>query len=344
MIQLNAEQLGGQLIKALHPCYLLFGNDLFLLQESQDRIRNSAKEQHFTEHFTITLETNTDWDTVFSLCQTRSLFASRQTLLLVLPDSFINASIDEKMFKLVSLLHNDLLFILSSSKINRTMENSAWFKILSKNAVLVSCMTPKQTQLQNWVMKYVETMNLTIDNATCQLLCYFYEGNLFALTQVLKQLSLLYPDGILTVPRVKMAVNDASHFTQFHWIDAILLGKIKRAVHILHQLKLEGAEPITLLRNIQREILLIMILKRQMVIVPLCTLFDHHKIWKNRRPLLTKAIERLTLSKLHNAVKLMMKIELTLKQDYDGYLVWSDLNTLVFLLCGKSLPTAMLDI
>ncbi|MDI5754444.1 hypothetical protein MJL79_29520, partial [Salmonella enterica subsp. enterica serovar Montevideo] len=40
-------------------------------------------------------------------------------------------------------------------------------------------------------------------------------------------------------------------------------GKSKRALHILQQLRLEGSEPVILLRTLQRELLLLVNLKRQ---------------------------------------------------------------------------------
>ena len=45
-------------------------------------------------------------------------------------------------------------------------------------------------------------MKLELDDAANQLLCYCYEGNLLALSQALERLSLLHPDGKLTLPRV----------------------------------------------------------------------------------------------------------------------------------------------
>ncbi|WP_159191199.1 DNA polymerase III subunit delta, partial [Klebsiella pneumoniae] len=96
-------------------------------------------------------------------------------------------------------------------------------------------------------------------------------------------LSLLWPDGKLTLPRVEQAVNDAAHFTPFHWVDALLMGKSKRALHILQQLCLEGSEPVILLRTLQRELLLLVNLKRQSAHTPLRALFDKHRVWQNRR-------------------------------------------------------------
>jgi hypothetical protein len=43
------------------------------------------------------------------------------------------------------------------------------------------------------------------------------------------------------LPRVEQAVNDAAHFTPFHWVDALLSAKSKRALHILQQLRLKAA-------------------------------------------------------------------------------------------------------
>lgn len=46
------------------------------------------------------------------------------------------------------------------------------------------------------------------------------------------------------------------------------MGKSKRALHILQQLRLEGSEPVILLRTIQRELLLLVNLKRQSANTP----------------------------------------------------------------------------
>ncbi len=337
MIRLYPEQLGAQLQESLRACYLLFGNDPLLLQESQDAIRRQAESQHFSEHFSITLDATTDWDEIFSLCQAMSLFASRQTLQLILPENGASAPIGEKLSLLSTLLHPDLLLILRGAKLTRGQENGAWFKALGRDAVLVTCATPEQAQLPRWVAARAKAMNLTLDDAANQLLCYCYEGNLLALSQALERLSLVYPDGSLTLPRVETAVNDAAHFTPFHWVDALLAAKSKRAGHILRQLRQEASEPVILLRTLQREVLLLLTLQRQMQQAPLRGLFDQHKVWQNRRPLLTQALQRLSPRQLHQAVAQMTRLEIALKQDY-GYPVWTDLDALSLLLCGKSLP------
>ncbi|WP_420065330.1 DNA polymerase III subunit delta [Pectobacterium colocasium] len=341
MIRLYPEQLTAQLHEGLRGCYLVFGTDQLLLQESLDNIKRVAQQHEFSEHFGFILDPHTDWDAIFSTCQALSLFASRQSLLLVLPENGPNAAISENLVKLSGLLHPDILLILRGQKLTKAQENSAWFKALAQDSVYINCLTPEQAQLPRWVAQRAKTMKLTLDEQATQLICYCYEGNLLALSQALERLALLYPDGKLTLPRVESAVNDAAHFTPFHWLDALLAGKGKRAWHILQQLKQEDCEPVILLRTLQRELLQLLTLKRRMSDTPLRTLFDQQKVWQNRRDLLTQVLQRLSLQQLQQAVRLLAQVEITLKQDY-GQPVWSELESLAMLLCGKALPEAFI--
>ncbi|OMQ25538.1 DNA polymerase III subunit delta [Serratia oryzae] len=342
MIRLYPEQLAAQLREGLRACYLLSGNEPLLLQESQDLIRHAAQQQQFTEHYSISLDVHTDWEAIFSICQAMSLFASRQTLLLTFPENGPTAPIAEQLVKLAGLLHEDILLVLRGPRLTKAQENSAWFKALSPNGVLISCQTPEQAQLPRWVAQRAKSMQLELDDAANQLLCYCYEGNLLALSQALERLSLLHPDGKLPLPRVEQAVSDAAHFSPFHWLDALLAGKSKRAWHILQQLQQEDVEPVILLRTLQRELLMLLTLQRRMASTPLRTLFDQHKVWQNRRSLITQALQRLSGQQLQQAVRLLAQIEVTLKQDY-GQPVWPELETLSMLICGKPLTTSFSD-
>ncbi|MDE9567311.1 DNA polymerase III subunit delta, partial [Xenorhabdus bovienii] len=86
--------------------------------------------------------------------------------------------------------------------------------------------------------------------------------------------------------------------------------KIKRAWHILKQLRQEDTESVILIRTIQRELMLLLIIKRQSRTVPLRTLLDQHKVWQNRRPLLTAALQRLSQQDLQSAIHLLTQMEL----------------------------------
>lgn len=72
-----------------------------------------------------------------------SLFASRQTLLLLLPENGPNAAINEQLLTLTGLLHDDLLLIVRGNKLSKAQENAAWFTALANRSVQVTCQTPE---------------------------------------------------------------------------------------------------------------------------------------------------------------------------------------------------------
>lgn len=342
MIRLYPEQLVAQLREGLLASYLLFGNEPLLLQESQDAIYHAARLEGFTENFSFTLDNHTEWNNIFSLCQTLSLFARRQSILLLLPDNGPTGAMGEQLVKLTNLLHKDVLLILRGVKLTKAQENSPWFKATSQNSAYVSCQIPEQAQLSRWVAKRAKNLNLNLDEPANQLLCYCYEGNLVALSQALERLALLHPDSKLSLLRVEQAVNNEAHFTPWHWLDAILAGRSKRAWHILRQLQLADNEPVILLRSIQSELLVLLKLKRCMAQTPLRALFDQQKIWQNRRNLLTQALERLSMQQFQQALHLLTQMEIRLKQNY-GQSIWSELESLSMLICGKMLPEIFFD-
>ena len=136
--------------------------------------------------------------------------------------------------------------------------------------------------------------------------------------------------------------SDAAHFTPFHWVDALLAGKSKRALHILRQIHSEDGEPVILLRTLQRDLLLLVTLQRQMTQTPLRTLFDQHRVWQNRRALFGDALQRINAPQLAQALRLLTQTELTLKQDY-GQSVWAELETLTLMLCLPTFPASFCD-
>lgn len=334
MIKVYPEQLTQHLEKSLMPFYLVSGNDPLLQQESVDTLCEQARKQGFAEKKSYTLDNQLNWDDVYNDCQTLSLFSSQKILLLQAGETNLTATIGEHLLELYQSAGTETLFILQAAKITRSQENSRWFKALDK-LVWIQCQTPEGANLTRWITQRSTAMQLHLDEPSLQLLSFYYEGNLLALNQTLERLSLLYPDGKLTLPRLEQAINDASYFTPYHWIDALLAGKTKRAIHILHKLHETDTEALILLRLIQKELLLLIRLKKGMQHTPLKTLFDQERIWQNRRPHYNRLLNELEPSQLYLALNQLTEIEISLKQDFNNN-VWWELERLTLTLCGKS--------
>ncbi|MBE8178685.1 DNA polymerase III subunit delta, partial [Leptospira borgpetersenii serovar Ballum] len=99
------------------------------------------------EHHLLILNVRTNWQAIFSLYHVKSLFESRQTLLLALPENGPNAAINEQLATLVSLLHDDLLLMVRGGKLTKAQENAAWITALAPRAAQVSCQPPEHAQL-----------------------------------------------------------------------------------------------------------------------------------------------------------------------------------------------------
>ncbi len=342
MTRLYPEQLLAHIKHDMRGCYILSGNDALLQQESKEYLHSNAIAQGFEEQLVITVDSHMEWSTVFNFCQELNLFSTKKFIFLDFGDGIPTNAQAESLIKLSALLHSDILLLLKTGRLTLQHENSLWIKSLktTSNVAVVICQTPDQEQLPRWLSTRANAMSLNLEKDALQLLCFYYEGNLLALTQLLSLLSLLYPDGQLTYPRVEQSVNDAARFTVYHLADSLLAGKNKRSWHILQQLRNEDIEVLILLRVLQKELIQLLDMKLMSHHSSLKILFDQKKIWQSRRSLITQALHRLSVQQITQAISLLAHIELKVKQDYSQS-VWSEFEDLIMMICGKHLPYSL---
>lgn len=329
------EGLKATLGKGLNPFYLLAGSDLLLVDESKETIISLARKQDFDEKTEITINNETKWENLFEQAQSGGLFFSRQILILNLPEN-ITATQQKNLAELLALSNPDLLFILHLPKLAKTMEKQAWFKQIEPNAVVITCQTPDISKMPTWLSYRAKAMNLQLDSEAIQLLCYSYEGNLLALKQSLQLLQLQYGDKKIGHNQAKEIVEQSAQFTPFQWIDALLLGKIGRAVRILRQLENEDVQAVVLLRILQKELMTLLEITRSpqtihssqpLYLGNLRPEFDRLKIWQNKRPIYQNAAQRLSYRKLFLLIQKLAEIEKKVKQEFSDE-VWNDLEKL----------------
>lgn len=338
MHKTTPHQLKTQLNQELALTYLIVGADPLLQIESLDDIWQAAKQQQFDEKSVFDIDSHTDWPMIFDYCQSLSLFSAKTCLILRFPESGLNAAYSEKLNQLSQLAHDDLLLLLMLPKLTKAQENNPWFKTLSARAVWVNCTTPEHQAFLQWIQERTRYLQLTLDESSRQSLAFYYEGNLLALSQTLAMLKLLYPDGKITLPRLEPVLLDAAQFTVYHWVDALLKGHLERANHILLQLKANDAEPLILLRVLQKELLQLIQLQRGSKQQPLKACFDAMKIWQTKRAPMSQALQRLSSTQFQALLTQLTAIEISLKQDFSTT-IWQDLTRLSVLFCvGKTLP------
>lgn len=316
-MRLYADKLVEALNRALQPVYLVFGNEPLLIQESRSAIERKAREQGFEEKHHFNVDASLDWHEVYDCCQSMSLFSSRQVIELEIPEAGINAAIGKELTKLAQTLNPDILLLIVGAKLTKAQENTAWFKALMAEGCLVNCLTPDISRLPQFVAARCRALGLSPDAEAIQMLAQWHEGNLFALAQSLEKLALLYPDGQLTLIRLEESLSRNNHYTPFHWVDALLEGKANRAQRILRQLAAEDVEPIILMRTAQKELVQLLHMRVAMNHQQLGAIFEKHRVWQNKRPLYSAALQRLSIQRLHHLVQLLAQGEIVAKTQYE---------------------------
>lgn len=316
-MRLFAERLPEQLNKQLQPVYLLFGNEPLLLQESRQSIQKVASSQGFEERHRFSIDASCDWNLIYQCCQSISLFSPRQLIEIELPDSGVNTTIANALFNLAEMIHDDIVLIIMGTKLTKAQENAKWFKAFYAKGCWVNCLSPDLSRLPQFVQTRCRQMKLKPDAEALHLLAQWHEGNLLALVQSLEKLALLYPDGQLNLIRLEESLSRSNHFSAFHWIDALLLGKAKRSQRILRQLQAEGVEATILLRTIQKELILLLTIQQKIPSQPIGALFESHKIWQSKRPLYSGALTRLSKNKVMRLIQLIAKAEIISKTQYE---------------------------
>lgn len=340
MIRVNFPQLLSNLDRrkdsaSRFRCFLLVGTEPYLQYEAQKQIREFLHQQHNIQQDIFTINAHTEWEPILAYNQSLSLFSEKSLLILHCDETPLSNAITQKLQILTTTLLEDIYLLMTFNRLNKTQENAPWLRTINDNILRVDCQPLDPQHLPLWLNQQTRRHGIVLDKAAVELLCYYYEGNLSALTQLLEQLTLFYPGKRILCTQIEGSINDCALFSPHHWLDAILAAKIKRTIHILKQLKIKGHEPLILLRILQKELFLLISLKKTIKTQTLKSAFDQFKIWQNRRMLLSMALSRLSLSRLFLVLHELTKIELNLKRNYDVS-VWSALENLSLHLIGKN--------
>ncbi|WKS99138.1 DNA polymerase III subunit delta [Gallibacterium salpingitidis] len=329
MIRIFPNKLVHSLQQQSYLGYLLVGQDPLLLEETKATILQFAKQQGVEQKQDLIIDTTTDWSQLFNELQTFGLFSTKQIFFLTLPEN-LSTALQQQLQQLVSLLNEDVIVVLQMANLSLSTEKQAWFTHLNQLPILqINCQTPPAEQLPQWIKQRAATMSLELEPAAIELLAYNYENNLAALKQVLQLMQLLYPQQTITLLNANQCIEQASVFTPYQLVDAILQGKQYRAARILEQLQNEGdIQAVVLLRILQKELFLLLELgtepaakitqsQQMLATTGLKERFDQLRIWKNRRPFYTAALQRLSYHQLYHLIHLLTALEKTLKQNTD---------------------------
>ena len=339
-MKVRPDQLQSTLDKQLHPIYIISGDEVLLCQEAADSIRKASYQHGIEERLRFVADAQFDWQEVINELQALSLFSSRR--LFDIQIDKLGEKHSKALAQVAEHIGPDNIVLLTLPKVDSRTQRAKWFQTLEQAGAFVQIWPIDNSRLPSWVQQRAKNLNLNLSRDAAAILCERGEGNLFALSQELEKLALSHgPGAQLDAQTITESVTDSSRYSIYDLSDRLLTGKLKEALHCLHQLRAEGIEDSILLWLYNRELATLNQLGALAQAQGLRQACQQLRIWDKRIPIYESAFSR------HNpqTIAYMQRYTALLDQSIKG-LEGPDIElgfrNLTLMYCGvKPVPTEL---
>ncbi|TBR43221.1 DNA polymerase III subunit delta [Marinomonas agarivorans] len=290
-MKLRVDQLEQNLASTLQPLYILSGDEVLLMQEAADKIRQHAYQHGITERLRFMADNQFDWQEVMNENQSLSLFANQRLF-----DIHIDKMSEKHSKALAQLAENlsqDNVILLTLPKLDSRTQKNKWFTKLESQGAFVQIWPIDANRLSQWLQQRAKSMNITLSRDAAALLCERAEGNLLALSQELEKLLLRHGSGIsVNEEIIADSVSDSSRYSVYDLSDRLLKGQVKDSLHCLQQLVAEGVDSNIILWLLNKEVNLLDQLLPELQRNNLRQACKKQRIWDKQVPLYQQALQR----------------------------------------------------
>ncbi|GAB3280829.1 DNA polymerase III subunit delta [Parahaliea aestuarii] len=338
-MRLYPEKLAAHLKQQCLPVYLVSGDETLLVQECADQVRAAARAAGCTERELIEVAgKDFDWQVLLNSAADMSLFGDRKLIELRIPSGKPGADGSKAICEYLERSSGDDILLLVLGKIDKSSQNSKWFKAIDAAGAWLQVWEVKAQELPRWLQQRIEGAGMTADRDALQLLADRVEGNLLAAVQEVEKLKLLAPDNHISAETVTSAVADNARFNLFAMVDCALQGDAAGSLRMLHGLRGEGTDATVALWALAREIRSLYELQAQCQRGPsqqqvLQQAVKQRKLWQNRLPMVQSALGRHDLDALGELLQLAAAVDGSIKGYARGN-TWNQLDNLVTALSG----------
>lgn len=290
----------------LAPLYVFCSDEVLLLQESIDALRQAARAEGYSEREIYHVEANFAWHNVIASQQSLSLFGDKKIIELRLPSGKPGKDGGEALKNVVQNLSDDIVVIVSLPRLDRTGKNSVWFKALSQAASrnVLDIPNVDLAQLPAWIRTRLQRNQQSVSADTLQWLATQFEGNLLAAHQEIQKLALLYPAGEIPDNEVHESVLNVARYDMFKLSEAVLAGDAARTSRMIEGLRAEGESIVPIVWSLTSEIRTLHQLKTESEnggYLP--SLMKQNRIWGAREQLIPRALPRLSAAFLNCSLR-----------------------------------------
>jgi DNA polymerase-3 subunit delta len=304
-MRLKLEQLDASLKKVLAPVYLVSGDEPLQLGEAADDIRQAAKQAGYTTREVIAIENGSEWHQLTAEAESLSIFSDKKLIDLRLPSAKPGAEGSKILAAYCRNLPDDTVLLITAGKLESAAQKAQWFLALDNVGVIVQVWPLQGVELLQWLQRRGERRGMRFDVDAVKSLASRIEGNLLAAAQEIEKLYILHGQTRVTKAMIEDEVADSARFDVFKLIDALLLGKLNRAVKILNGLKAEGVAPPVVLWAVNREIRALFSIKAELKQGgQQDAVFKKYQVWDKRKQAVQEALHRLKTQDLQEILQL----------------------------------------
>ncbi|HOW48371.1 MAG TPA: DNA polymerase III subunit delta [Rubrivivax sp.] len=249
-MQLRADQLAAHLQRGCKALYLVHGDEPLQVQEACDAIRAAARAAGYAERQVFSVGgAHFDWSGLIGEAQSPSLFAERRLIDIRIPSGKPGKDGSDALQRYAAALPDDVLTLIQCPRLDGQQHKSAWFAALDAAGVVLRIDPVERAALPAWIAQRLARQEQRVaDGDEGQRALAFFadrvEGNLLAAHQEVLKLGLLYPPGVLGFGQVEASVLNVARYDVFKLGEAVLGGRVARALRMLDGLRAEGESPV----------------------------------------------------------------------------------------------------
>lgn len=329
-MRLKVEQLAAALKKSLLPVYVVTGDEPLQTGEAADEIRLAVKQAGYSIREVITIDTGNEWPQLSTEADSLSIFADKKLIDLRLPSGKAGLDGSKTLITYCQKLPADTILLISAAKFDMSVQKSQWFQALDAVGAIIQVWPLQGSDLLAWLQRRAAKKAMSFDDEAVKSLAARIEGNLLAAAQEIEKLYILHGASRISKAMIEDQVADSSRFDVFKLTDALLQGKLNRAVKILNGLQAEGiAAPVILWAMSREARTLINISQALKQAGHHEAVYKKHQVFEQRKPLIHQALNRLNASDLQAILRLCA----TTDQQIKGQLAGDSWESLFGLCC-----------
>ncbi|MBD9357436.1 DNA polymerase III subunit delta [Methylomonas albis] len=318
-MRLKLDQLSAALHKELVPVYLLSGDEPLQLGEAADDIRRAARAAGYFTREVISIDTGNEWPQLSLEAESLSIFSDKKLIDLRLPSGKPGLEGSKALSAYCQRPPEDTVLLITAGKLDSSAQKSQWFQALDKVAAVVQVWPLQGPELLHWLQRRAERKGMHLEGDALKSLAVRVEGNLLAAAQELEKLYILYGAKRINKAMVESDVADSARFDVFKLMDALLSGKVNRAVKILAGLKAESVAAPVVLWAISREARMLINIKADLKYGGNQeAIYKKYQIWDKRKQLVQEALHRLKSKDLQGILQASANADCLIKGQAAG--------------------------